>query len=369
MFFKEKNMLQLESKSLIEYYGINPQNYDLGFIHYQVDLLEETKEEYQLLEKDFDHIKEYVGEEKFKIYFSDIFTLEKIKRNTNIVEKYTDFIYLRIRNNQELSALKEVGCPPIKIIVDLSCFKNLDIKDLPYAVVLQVDTVLQLPISLLNELNKDGVIEEVLVGQICYLSDYFLDFLKRMANKFQVEATDYLAIEKNVLVANDFYSLATYEKILQALYELVKDISLNDKEFERFIKVYNRIVHKIFYDFEHLHDDLLENQNLLGGLLYNTCVCEGYTKILQQALSLLHIESIVVGGGGAKSEGGHLWNQVKIDGIWYNADATADSILVHRHESMAFCLVSDDKVYKSYYPSHHRCELSYQEKEEIKGRK
>lgn len=60
---------------------------------------------------------------------------------------------------------------------------------------------------------------------------------------------------------------------------------------------------------------------------------------------------------------------VKIDGIWYNADATADSILVHRHESMAFCLVSDEKVYKTHYPNHHRCEVSYQEKEEIKGRK
>ena len=79
-------MLRLESKSLIEYYVINPQNYDLGFIHYQVDLMEETEEEYHLLEQDFYHIKEYVWEEKFKIYFSELDTLEKIIQNTNVLE-------------------------------------------------------------------------------------------------------------------------------------------------------------------------------------------------------------------------------------------------------------------------------------------
>ena len=55
-----------------------------------------------------------------------------------------------------------------------------------------------------------------------------------------------------------------------------------------------------------------------GGLFNNKCVCEGYCKILQQLLSLVNIESVVVGAGGAKESGGHLWNQVKIDGIWYN---------------------------------------------------
>ena len=70
-------MLQIESKSLFGYYGKNPQNYTIGFLHYQVDLCEETEKEYQLLEEDFWHIKEYVGEEKFKIYFSEIVSICK----------------------------------------------------------------------------------------------------------------------------------------------------------------------------------------------------------------------------------------------------------------------------------------------------
>ena len=101
-------MLQIESKSLLKYYGKKPQNYTIGFLHYQVDLCEETVKEYQLLEEDFWHIKEYVGEEKFKIYFSEIETLNKVFQNTNILENFSNFIYIRIRNNDELLQLTKI---------------------------------------------------------------------------------------------------------------------------------------------------------------------------------------------------------------------------------------------------------------------
>ena len=356
--------MKLESKSLIEYYGITPQNYDLGFIHYQVDLMDETKEEYHLLGQDFYHIKEYVGEEKFKIYFSELDILEIIIQNTNILEEFSNFIYIRIRNNEELLRLnKLVLNRNVNIIIDCKNLQSIpDIKKENYKIVLQVDTISELDIQELDRLKKQVNITQVLVGQICYLQKSFLPFLERMAKKFQLSFDDYLEIEKNVLISNDFYSLLTYEKILHAFQKLVEDISENDKEIEKFKKIYSRLAHKISYNFDHLHDDLLENQNLLGGLFYNTCVCEGYVKILQQALSLIHVESIVVGGGGPKALGGHLWNQVKIDGIWYNTDITLDSYHVHNHEEMSVCLVSDDMVYKTEYPGAKKCEVSYDRK-------
>ena len=353
-------MLRLESKSLIEYYGINPQNYDLGFIHYQVDLMEETEEEYHLLEQDFYHIKEYVGEEKFKIYFSELDTLEKIIQNTNVLEKFLNFIYIRIRNVDELLKLnKIIPNKNIKIIIDAKNLQSIsEIKNENYEIILQIDTISELTIDELNKLRTHLNISQILVGQICYLSKKFLPFLEQMAKKFQLSLDNYLEIEKNVLISNDFYSISTYEKIFHTFHELVGDISLNDEEVEKFFEIYNRIAHKIFYNFEHLHDDLLENQNLFGGLFHNTCVCEGYVKILQQALSLVHIESIVVGGGGSKIEGGHLWNQVKINGVWYNADITLDSIRIHNGEEISSCLVSGDMVYKTEYPDAKKCEVS-----------
>lgn len=354
-------MLQIESKSLLDYYGRNPQNYSIGFIHYQVNLYEEAEEEYQLLEKDFCHIKEYVGEEKFKIYFSDLETLNKIFQNTKILEKFSKFIYVRIRNNDELSQLNEfVSHKNINIIIDSKNLRNIsEIENNDYNVVLQINTVSQLTIDELYQLKTNLNITQILVGQICYLSDELLPFLHRMAKKFQLNSDDYLEIEKNVLISNDFYSLSTYKRLLHAFHELVDDIPEDDKEVDKFLKVYNCIANKISYDFDHVNDDLLENQNLLGGLFNNTCVCEGYTKILQQALSLLNIESIVIGGGESKAEGGHLWNQVKIDGVWYNADVTLDSIRIHNGEKIGSCLVSDDMVYKTDSPGAKRCEISY----------
>ena len=81
-----------------------------------------------------------------------------------------------------------------------------------------------------------------------------------------------------------------------------------------------------------------------------------------QALSLVNVKSIVVGGGGIKEEGGHVWNQVCIDGNWYNADAAFDSIQVHKNIPTKMCLVSDDKLYyKTDYPIAKKCEATYEE--------
>lgn len=207
-------MLRLESKSLIEYYGINPQNYDLGFIHYQVDLMEETEEEYHLLEQDFYHIKEYVGEEKFKIYFSELDTLEKIIQNTNVLEKFLNFIYIRIRNVDELLKLnKIIPNKNIKIIIDAKNLQSIsEIKNENYEIILQIDTISELTIDELNKSRTHLNITQILVGQICYLSKKFLPFLEQMAKKFQLSLDNYLEIEKNVLISNDFYSISTYEK-------------------------------------------------------------------------------------------------------------------------------------------------------------
>lgn len=61
-----------------------------------------------------------------------------------------------------------------------------------------------------------------------------------------------------------------------------------------------KIAKEISYNWAGLENDTLENQNLIGGLFSKTCVCEGFTKILQQALSLINISSIVVGGTAQK---------------------------------------------------------------------
>jgi hypothetical protein len=52
---------------------------------------------------------------------------------------------------------------------------------------------------------------------------------------------------------------------------------------------------------------------LIGSVLKGKSVCEGYSKFLQQLLSLIEVESIVVQGGGKKEEGGQVGGRVPGD--------------------------------------------------------
>lgn len=346
-------MLNLESKYFNEYYGNNPQFYNIAFMHFNVELFDE---DYSLLEKDLVKVKEFV-KEHFKLYFSNVEVFMSLCKYTNIVNNYFNDVYVRINNVTDFNLLEEVE--GIKVIIPLNALKKYD-KDVlnKFNIVIQIDNVSELSIEELNSL-EDYNISEIICGQICYLSSYFMPFFERIGEKYGIDAMDQLACEKQALISNDNYSKEEYVTIYNALNELVQGIDMNLSEVERFRIVYDRIIHNVTYDFGGVGDTKLNNQNLYGGLVNNSCVCEGYAKILQQALGLIGIESIVVGGNGEKEDGGHIWNQVRIDGVWYNADAAYDSINVHEGKDIALCLVDDSKVYKTDYLIANKCDRSY----------
>ena len=99
---------------------------------------------------------------------------------------------------------------------------------------------------------------------------------------------------------------------------------------------------------------------IIGAVLKGKAVCEGYSKFLQQLLSLINIDSIIVQGGGAKEDGGHVWNQVLVDGIWYNADVTAASNALKNNEEVNTCLVKDSNLkYKTNTSFSYICNEDY----------
>ena len=74
-------------------------------------------------------------------------------------------------------------------------------------------------------------------------------------------------------------------------------------------------------------------------------MCEGYSKILQQALKCVGIDCKIVHGRAGKEP--HAWNQVNIDGVWYNCDLTSDVENIKRDEQLSYCL-EDDETFKDY---------------------
>jgi len=86
-----------------------------------------------------------------------------------------------------------------------------------------------------------------------------------------------------------------------------------------------------------LHDQLIrrcsyaedftqpEKSTAYGALVEGNASCEGYARAMQLLLDLQGIDCYIVTGEATSSAGetvGHAWNKVRIDGDWYQLDAT-----------------------------------------------
>ena len=190
------------------------------------------------------------------------------------------------------------------------------------------------------------------------------------------------------------YKIKDYEEIMNRLNYLVGDIRKELPEKERFARVYERVARSMSYDNaaaypeteeEHRYANLnkMDSRNLKNGLIYGRCVCAGFAEILRNALCMLGIEAKYVSGEcgykteeemkrefkinqngeyednkgevwkASSSKAGlyysetHAWNKVKIDGIWYNADACWDEqTLKTPNELPKYALLSDETMEK-----------------------
>jgi len=98
-------------------------------------------------------------------------------------------------------------------------------------------------------------------------------------------------------------------------------------------------------------------------------VCEGYAKILQQVLKSSGIDCKYISGIGrnrwdiGKTEEGeaHGWNQVKIDGQWYNCDLTWDASKIKESRPLEYCLQSDEEfiLHDTESTDKQQCNQSY----------
>jgi len=160
---------------------------------------------------------------------------------------------------------------------------------------------------------------------------------------------------------DDFYSIEDFEKLQSEVKDILSQVDQSLPELDRFMKIYEIIGKKIQYEHDENGEPSLrkEAHNMKGGLLENTCVCEGYSKILQQVLKCNGIECKCVSGIG-ESEG-HAWNQVKIDGQWYNCDLTWDAEKLKNNRPLDYCLQSDEEFISHTSTSRdvERCENSY----------
>ncbi len=183
------------------------------------------------------------------------------------------------------------------------------------------------------------------------------------------------------------YSIETYRKCRQKIDEIIKKVGYTINQKELFVKIVKEIssIHYLheceemsekgkgalndignMYDFRSIFNPCSN----LEGLINGKAICGGYAEIINNIMSCCGIESIVIQGDrtfGIK----HIWNQVKLDGVWYNADITYDAENI-KNKKMAYWLLRSDKDFltdidgKSFYMRHipskkqniHKCSQS-----------
>lgn len=152
------------------------------------------------------------------------------------------------------------------------------------------------------------------------------------------------------------YSTSDIEKIREKINVLVKEIfnnhlENNQNDFEKVKAIHDYLVLNTRYDYQNYKADTIpyESYNIVGTLLNQTAVCDGYAKTTQYLLNLLGVDVRYVTG--TANSGLHAWNKVKIDGEWFNLDVTWDDPVPDRvgEVSYRYFLVTDKYLKKDHH--------------------
>lgn len=169
------------------------------------------------------------------------------------------------------------------------------------------------------------------------------------------------------------YTINKFIKTKQAVDDFFIDmpevpLHVSDRELKIFSYIYTKLAYLIKYDenavkasnavgYERdMLEDVLDNAaNAYGGLILNTALCSGYSDTLKVLLESQGIKCKEIGGGSrtrGEKGGSHAWNQVFLDGKWYNCDLTNDCDFILEDLQAPYFLKNnvDFKRYEQYPP-------------------
>lgn len=294
---------------------------------------------------------------------------------------------LSIHHNGEngRANIKTIKLPPNideLILWDISKNCEVDVSNLS-EVSKEKLTRLDLGTALDSNITKITSIKDLSVEQA-------IELKKRNNNaKVQIFAKAYDSNYRPGFWQQDAYDIDTYIAVRTKLDELVENIDMNMDEEEKFANIYTRICKNIVYDRpaaypkndaekEYSKENIFKCRDLRNGLLEGKCVCAGYADILRSALELVGIEACYISGplvGERKiqnqiinkyntlDEDSHLrkvfknqieklkkpkiehhgWVKLKLNGKWYNADPTWDTMNIRNGYEPTHALKTDEE--------------------------
>jgi len=154
------------------------------------------------------------------------------------------------------------------------------------------------------------------------------------------------------------YDLKTYMACRKKIDDIIKNVGYTVNQKELFVKV-SKEISKIHYfpmderiaknkdssNFDlsnkYKYNRTYNSCSNLEGLITGNAICGGYVEIMNNIMACCGIKCIGVPGK-RSLEVNHIWNQVNLDGEWYNADITYDAMNIER-ENKAYWLLRSDK--------------------------
>ncbi len=129
--------------------------------------------------------------------------------------------------------------------------------------------------------------------------------------------------------------------IANALKQAVRDSVTPDmNDLQKALALHNWLATHCSYD--HAGSAGNNKYRAYGALCLGTAVCEGYMEAYGMLARYAGLEV------GSARGGNHTWNQVKIDGQWYNVDVTWDGQEGYRDVSYSNFMISDSRCRRNH---------------------
>ena len=122
----------------------------------------------------------------------------------------------------------------------------------------------------------------------------------------------------------------------QAADEFLADIDRTKSDYEIALQIHDKLAAMVTYDTENMNTFELIH-TAYGALVANDAgtphyaVCDGYSQAFEYLLQQCGIPALMLGGQAGNTPfdmGGHAWNMVRLDGVWYEVDITFEDTMV-----------------------------------------
>ena len=148
----------------------------------------------------------------------------------------------------------------------------------------------------------------------------------------------YLYFTYNML---GYYTTAQQEaEVDAAVAALLEQLDVWEaSDYEKVKAIYDYICSHVTYDYAGLSGTDPTTYSAWKALIKGTSVCQGYANLFYRLALELGVDARIISGDGG---GPHGWNIVRLDGKYYNVDATWDSQRVEARLEYKYFLCSPD---------------------------